>query len=226
MLIEIQKLNKYYQKGHSNEVHALKDLSLNVNNGDLICITGPSGSGKSTLLHIISGIDSFSSGTYFFNGIDMNKATDKVKSKLRNSQIGIVMQDFGLLGDQTVMKNVLLPMEIANIKKSQSIERAQDALKKVNIEKLANKQVNQLSGGQKQRVAIARALAMNSKLILADEPTGALDSENTMELLSLIKELNNDGITFIIVTHNPIVAECGKRHIQIVDGIMKELQCK
>lgn len=223
MLIEIQKLNKYYQKGHSNEVHALKDLSLNVNNGDLICITGPSGSGKSTLLHIISGIDSFSSGTYFFNGIDMNKATDTVKSKLRNSQIGIVMQDFGLLGDQTVMKNVLLPMEIANIKKTQSVERAQGAMKKVNIENLANKQVNQLSGGQKQRVAIARALAMKSKLILADEPTGALDSENTMELLSLIKELNNDGITFIIVTHNPIVAECGKRHIQIVDGMMKEL---
>lgn len=222
MLIEIKNLNKYYQKGKPNEVHALKDLSLNVENGDLICITGPSGSGKSTLLHIISGIDGFSSGTYFFDGTDMQKATDKIKSKIRNSQVGIVMQDFGLLGDATVLKNVLLPMEIANIKKKQAVERAQEVLKKVHIEQLANRQVNRLSGGQKQRVAIARALGMNNKLILADEPTGALDSENTAELLKLIKELNDDGIAFIIVTHDPIVAKCGKKHMEIVDGVMSE----
>ncbi len=223
MLIEIENLNKYYLKGKQNEVHALKDLSLKADSGDLICITGPSGSGKSTLLHIISGIDSFNSGKYYFDGIDMEKASDNVKAKLRNSQIGIIMQDFGLIGDQTVIKNVLLPMEIANMKKSQSVEKALSALKKVNIEELAYKQVNQLSGGQKQRVAIARALGMDSKVILADEPTGALDSENTIELLSLIKDLNNDGMTFIIVTHNPIVANCGKRHLQIVDGVMQEL---
>lgn len=223
MLIEIEKLNKYYLKGKQNEVHALKNLSLNVDYGELICITGPSGSGKSTLLHIISGIDSFNSGRYYFEGIDMEKASDKVKSKLRNSKLGIIMQDFGLIGDQTVIKNVLLPMEIANIKKSQSVEKALSALKKVNIEDLAYKQVNQLSGGQKQRVAIARAIGMNSKIILADEPTGALDSETTSELLNLIKELNDDGITFIIVTHNPVVAACGKRHLQIVDGVMQEL---
>lgn len=226
MLIEIENLNKYYLKGKQNEVHALKDLSLKVDSGDLICITGPSGSGKSTLLHIISGIDSFNSGTYYFDGTDMEKASDKVKSKLRNSEIGIIMQDFGLIGDQTVIKNVLLPMEIANMKKSRSTEKALSALRKVNIDDLAYKQVNQLSGGQKQRVAIARALGMNSKVILADEPTGALDSETTSDLLNLIKNLNDDGITFIIVTHNPVVAACGKRHIQIVDGIMKELQCK
>lgn len=223
MLIEIEKLNKYYLKGKPNEVHALKDLSLKVNSGDLICITGPSGSGKSTLLHILSGIDTFNSGKYIFDGIDMEKASDKVKSKLRNTQIGIIMQDFGLIGDMSAIKNVLLPMEIANMKNSQATKKALAALKKVNIDDLANKQVNQLSGGQKQRVAIARALGMDSKIILADEPTGALDSETTSDLLKLIKDLNNDGITFIIVTHNPIVANCGNRHLQIVDGVMQEL---
>lgn len=223
MLIEIENLNKYYLKGKQNEVHALKELSLKVASGDLICITGPSGSGKSTLLHIISGIDSFNSGTYYFDGTDMEKASDTVKSKLRNLEIGIIMQDFGLIGDQTVINNVLLPMEIANMKKSQSVPKALSALKKVHMEDFAYKQVNQLSGGQKQRVAIARALAMNSKIILADEPTGALDSETTQDLLNLIKTLNDDGITFIIVTHDPIVAACGKKHLQIVDGVMQEL---
>lgn len=223
-MVQLINLNKYYAKGRPDEVHALKNVNLTISAGDLIGVTGPSGSGKSTLLHILAGIDAPTSGSYLLDDIDMTKASDAQKAKLRNSFFGIVLQDFGLLGDQTAAENVKLPMQIAGLHGKTAEGKARQALEKVGIGDLAEKRVNQLSGGQKQRVAIARALAMEARLILADEPTGALDSETAAELMALIKELNRGGITFLIVTHNAFISDACERRLRIVDGVLKE-QC-
>ena len=221
-MVQLIHLNKYYAKGGPDEVHALKDENLTISDGDLIGVTGPSGSGKSTLLHILAGIDSPTSGSYLLDDIDMTKASDAQKAKLRNTYFGIVLQDFGLLGAQTAVENVKLPIQIAGISRKIAQEKAHQALEKVGIGDLAGKRVNRLSGGQKQRVAIARALAMEARLILADEPTGALDSETSAELMALIKELNRGGITFLIVTHNALISEACERQLRIVDGVLME----
>lgn len=218
MLIEIKNLNKYYLKGQENEVHALNDVNLSVSEGDLIGITGPSGSGKSTFLHVLAGITNFDSGSYYFTDIDMFKAKDKEKAELRNKKIGVVMQNFGLLGELTVSRNVAIPMLISHTGKKEINKRTADALEKVGMSDYSSKKVNQLSGGQKQRIAIARALCMGSQVILADEPTGALDSNTTQSLLNLIKDLNETGITFLIATHNPMVDDFCKKHVKIIDG--------
>lgn len=221
-MIELKNINKFYLKGSPNEVHALKDVSFQIAPGDLIGVTGPSGSGKSTLLHILAGIDSPSSGTYVLDGMDMAKASDSQKARLRNTYFGIVLQDFGLLGGQTSLENVKLPLRIAGIRNKEAEKKAVEALDQVGIAELKGKKVNLLSGGQKQRVAIARALAMDARVILADEPTGALDSETAAELMALIKALNLSGITFLIVTHNLLVADSCDRRLRMADGVLQE----
>lgn len=187
-----------------------------------MAISGPSGSGKSTLLHILAGIDRQTDGSYLFDGKDISKMSDRQKSRLRNREIGIVMQDFGLLDGETVIRNVCLPQIIGNTYNREVKAGAKEMLSLVGMEKYLDKKVNQLSGGQKQRVAIARALNMNAKVIIADEPTGALDSENTESLMRLLQKLNETGITMIIVTHNPVVAKMCKKRYVLTDGKLVE----
>ena len=194
-MIELEKIEKIYNAGKATETHALKDINLRIEEGDMVAITGPSGSGKSTLLHIIAGIDSPSSGEYRFCGKLVSDMSDKERCRIRNQKIGMIMQDFGLLEN-----------------------KAKKILSAVGLSGLEQKKTNQLSGGQRQRVAIARALAMDAKVIIADEPTGALDSENTDSLMDLLLELNRQGITIIIVSHDPKVAmRCPIRY-RIEDG--------
>lgn len=173
-MIKMEKINKIYNQGKSSQVHALKDVDFNVNAGDMVAISGPSGSGKSTLLHILAGIDRQTDGSYLFDGKDISKMSDRQKSRLRNREIGIVMQDFGLLDGETVIRNVCLPQIIGNTYNREVKAGAKEMLSLVGMEKYLDKKVNQLSGGQKQRVAIARALNMNAKVIIADEPTGSV----------------------------------------------------
>lgn len=219
-MIDLKNLNKIYNRGKQTEVQALKEVNLHVAAGDFISVTGPSGSGKSTLLHILAGLDMPTSGVYFFEDIDMTKASERAKCRLRNQQIGIVLQDFGLLGDNTALENVCLPLTIQGVCRKTALHRARSALEQAGVADLAGKTVNQLSGGQRQRVAIARALVQNTRLLLADEPTGALDSENTHALMNLLEELNRSGITIIIVTHNIAVAERTSISYNITDGIL------
>ncbi len=188
----------------------------------MVAISGPSGSGKSTLLHILAGIDRQTDGSYLFDGKDISQMSDRQKSRLRNREIGIVMQDFGLLDGETVIRNVCLPQIIGNTYNREVKAGAKEMLSLVGMEKYLDKKVNQLSGGQKQRVAIARALNMNAKVIIADEPTGALDSENTESLMRLLQKLNETGITMIIVTHNPVVAKMCKKRYVLTDGKLVE----
>ncbi len=217
-MIEIVNGNKRYNAGKTTEVQALKNVNLTIQQGDLVAITGPSGSGKSTLLHILAGIDTLSSGTYRYAGMDVARLSDRDRCKLRNGDIAIVLQEFGLLGSETVLQNVYLPHLIGGRGKKGVKDQVKQALALVGMAELENKPVNQLSGGQRQRVAIARALAMGAKLILADEPTGALDSHHTQELMALLAKLNAGGVTIVIVTHNSYVASCCPIRFQIIDG--------
>ena len=217
-LIRLQKVNKVYNIGTESEVHALKNIDLKIKAGEMVSITGPSGSGKSTLLHILSGIDVCTSGQYYFNGMEVSTLSNRAKCALRNKDIGFVMQNFGLIGGETVLRNVCLPQMIGNEYSRQSVERAREMLSTVGLSNFLNIPVNQLSGGQKQRVAIARALTMNAKLILADEPTGSLDTQNTKQLMDLLVKINSKGVTMLIVTHDPYVAECCQKQYRLIDG--------
>ncbi len=206
-MLQLRGIEKRYNPNKQTEVHALKNVDFDVHEGDFIAITGPSGSGKSTLLHIMAGLDDPTAGDYVFKGQNVTKMTDRQKCALRNKEIAIVLQQFALIGNESVINNVCLPQVIGGSYKSSTTKaRARDVLKKVGILDIQSKPVNQLSGGQKQRVAIARALLMGASLLLADEPTGALDSENTDSLVNLLQELNHAGMTIILVTHNTSVA--------------------
>lgn len=219
-MITLNKINKYYKVG-SGSFHALKDITLTINDGEFISVEGESGAGKSTLLNIIGLLDDYDSGQYRFDELSVENMKDSQMSLLRNSKIGFIMQDFALINGKTVLFNTMLPLLLA--KKAPSLseikETALSVLDRVGIADQAKKKVNQLSGGQKQRVAIARALVTNPKLILADEPTGSLDSKNTVQMLQMLREINEkDGITVIIVTHSKTVSEFCKRRIMLSDG--------
>ncbi len=216
-MIKVEKLTKIYNKGQKTEFTALKDVDLEINDGDFIAVTGTSGAGKSTLLYVLSGIDSYEGGSVRIDDVELGKLGDKDASELRNEKMGFVMQDFALMEDFTVLENVMLPLRFAK-KKGKMKEKALAAIERVGISELANKSVNQLSGGQKQRTAIARALVAGPSIIFADEPTGALDSKTSAEIMDLFEKLNKEGQTVIIVTHDPNVAERCKRHIVISDG--------
>lgn len=218
-MIEIKNINKTYNKGKSNAFQALKDVSLTIEDGEMVAIIGKSGAGKSTLMHIIGCIDDFESGTYILNGDDISSIKEGKRAKIRNKDIGIVMQDFALVEDYTAIENVMIPLYFSRGKLLESKKSiAKKALEKVGIVELASKRVNKLSGGQKQRVAIARAIVNNPSILLADEPTGALDVKTSAEIIGVFKELNEQGITVIIITHDMEVAEGCERVIEISDG--------
>ena len=216
-MINIKGLNKYYPLG-KERFHALKDIDLEVNRGEMLCLIGRSGSGKSTLLHIIGLLDTFESGEYLFDGSPVRELSDSRRAALRNAAIGFIMQDFALVSDRSVLFNVMLPLMFGRTSLSQAKKLAAEALERVGIADQKNKRVNQLSGGQKQRVAIARAIVTKPKLILADEPTGALDSETGTAIMDLLCALNAEGITVIVATHDAQVMSRCKRSVRISDG--------
>ena len=217
-MIKLSNIQKIYNKGKSNEFEALKDVSLTIKDGELVAIIGKSGAGKSTLLHIIACIDSYEDGKYVIDDVLVKNLSEKKLAEIRNSRIGIVMQDFALVDDFSCIENVLLPLDFAAKKKSDRKELALAALKSVGMDGMAKKPVNKLSGGQKQRVAIARAIVNKPSVILADEPTGALDSKTAAEIMELFHELNKKGHTVIIVTHDLEIAKQCNRIIEISDG--------
>lgn len=217
-MICLKDVSKIYNQGKANETQALQHVTLTIKKGDMVAITGPSGSGKSTLLHIIAGIDAQTSGVYEYDGNDVRKMSDRGKCELRNKKIGIILQDFGLLGNDTVLRNICLPEIIAGTYKKSFDKKVRVLLQQVGLEGLEHKKVNQLSGGQRQRVAICRALAMDAEVIVADEPTGALDLSNTESLMDLLERLNKQGIAVIIVTHDPYVANRCTMEYVIEDG--------
>lgn len=219
-MIKIENICKKYDKGKANEFKALDDVTFSIEDGEMVAIVGKSGAGKSTLMHIIGCIDDFDGGSYYLDEEDVSKMSGKKRALIRNSTVGIVIQDFALMEKYTVIENVLLPLYF-NKKRISAKEREEKALKvleMMEMKDMANKRVNKLSGGQKQRVAIARAMINNPKILLADEPTGALDVKTSEEIMKVFKKLNEIGVTVIIITHDMEVAsECG-RIIEIRDG--------
>lgn len=221
-MIKIENLSKTYDKGKNNAVKALTNISLHIKKGDLTAIIGRSGSGKTTLLNVIGCIDNFESGVYVLDGMDVSKYSDNKLAKLRNKKIGFVMQNFALINEDTALENVMLPFYFnSKISLKSAKKLALSALKKMGIGELANKPISKLSGGQKQRVAIARAIVNNPSIILADEPTGALDSKTSQEIIEVFRKLNSQGATIIIVTHDMDVAKQCERIIEIQDGKIK-----
>jgi len=218
MEIRLENITKIYNKNTSSRCDALKGVSLVVKQGDFITITGKSGSGKSTLLHILGISDQYTSGEMFIDDINLNKKREKELARLRNEKIGFVLQDFALIPHMSVKDNVFAPIYISGKKPKDIKERYSSIMESLGISELEKKKVSQLSGGQRQRVAIARALINNPDMILADEPTGALDSENATDVVALLEEINAKGTTVVIVTHDESIAKHGKRQVVIKDG--------
>ena len=217
-MIRLNKISKIYNKGKSNAFQALTDINIEIADGELVAIIGTSGAGKSTLLHILACIDSYESGEYYIDDTLVKNCSEKKLAQIRNKKIGMVMQDFALVDDFSVLQNVMLPLDFSKSKVSEKKEKCLKALQAVGMEKFAHHQSNKLSGGQKQRVAIARAIVNEPSIILADEPTGALDSKTSVEIMELFKSLNAAGRTVIIVTHDMKIAQQCKRVIRIEDG--------
>lgn len=218
MLIELNQIDMKYNKGQENEVHALKQASLSVEQGDFVGLVGASGSGKTTFLQIIGGMIRPTGGDYFFDGMNVRGMKDSQLARFRNQKIGYVLQDYGLLRDRNVLENVCLPMMFSHMKWHAVENRAMELLTELHIDHLKTRRVNQLSGGQSQLVAVARALAMNPPVILADEPTGSLDSNTSAHLMESLIKLNNAGTTILIVTHNEEISRQCKRIVRIRDG--------
>ena len=218
-MIEIKNLVKIYNKGKTNEFCALKGIDLSIEEGEMVAIIGKSGAGKSTLLHILAAIDSYDKGSYLVDGVSVGDLKEKERARFRNQKIGIVMQDYALIDEYTIEENVQIPLIFGKVKGNDvRREKIMTALENVGLDELAKKPVRQLSGGQKQRVAIARALVNNPAFLLADEPTGALDSKTSGEIMDVFEKLNQGGKTVIIVTHDmEVAARCG-RVIEISDG--------
>ena len=220
-MIDIQKVNKIYRNGRL-ELQALFDIDFKVEKEEFVSIMGASGSGKSTFLQILGCLDHATSGTYILDGINISQAKDKDFSRIRNQKIGFVFQSFNLLPKLTITENVELPMMYAGIKPRERRERAVDALIRVGLGNRIKHTPNEISGGQRQRVAIARALVNNPAIILADEPTGNLDSKSSAEIMNIFQGLNNEGVTIVMVTHEPDIAEFTKRRVVFRDGIIIE----
>ncbi len=219
-MIVLEKVNKYYKLG-KGKFHALKDISLTVQDGEFVSIEGESGAGKSTLLHIIGLLDTFESGSYFLDGTDVKGLKDGPASRVRNERVGFVMQDFSLIPGKSVLFNTMLPLLFSKNRISFRTvkKRALKMLERVGISDQANKKVSQLSGGQRQRVAIARAMMAKPSVILADEPTGALDTKTTGQIMELLKSVNEkEKITVIVVTHSKTVSDYCNRRIIMSDG--------
>ncbi len=220
-LIDVQNLTKVYGEEQDAMVYALNDLSANVQRGEFVAIMGPSGSGKSTLMNILGCLDRPTSGAYFLDGRDVSRLNKNELADVRNQKIGFVFQSFNLLPRLSALENVMMPMlyDISNdLSQSEQRTRAIEALESVGLEKRIHHHPNQLSGGQQQRVAIARALVNRPPLILADEPTGNLDSKASVEIMDLLHQLHNQGVTVVMVTHEPDIASHAGRIICVRDG--------
>jgi len=217
-IIEVKDVRKVYNQGKPNELVVLKDIDMKVNRGEIIGVYGPSGSGKSTLLHIIGCLDRPTSGKVYIEGKDVSGLTDDELALIRGQKIGFVFQQFNLISSLTALENVEMPMRICNVKKSDAAKRAKKLLGSVGLEERLNHLPSQLSGGEMQRVSLARALANEPDIILADEPTGNLDSKTGKEIIDLMEELNRKGFTFVIITHDPLIAKCASRKLNIKDG--------
>ncbi len=220
-LLELRNVSKIYHTG-GEEIRALDDVSLDLQNGEFISIIGPSGSGKSTLMHILGCLDSPSRGEVRLDGVDISRASAGQLAKVRNHTIGFVFQSFNLLPKLNVLQNVELPMVYAGMGGRQRRERAMESLRQVDLAHRVKNRPNQLSGGQQQRVAIARALVNDPKIILADEPTGNLDTHTGELILNLFRDLSRQGRTVILVTHNPEIAAVTPRRIEIRNGKIAE----
>lgn len=221
MILKLDHIYKDYIQGKM-VVPVLKDVSLHVEEGEYVAIMGPSGSGKSTLMNIVGCLDRPTSGTYELAGQDVLKQNDKDMADIRLNNLGFVFQNFQLLPRQSALENVCLPLVYAGVKKKERIRRAAEALKRVGLEDRMSFKPTQLSGGQKQRVAIARAIVNQPKILLADEPTGALDSKSSTQLMELFGKLNQEGVTIIMITHDPDIASYAKRIVDIFDGEISE----
>lgn len=222
-IINLENVTKYYPTGEYKQ-RVLNNISLQIDNGEMVSIMGPSGSGKSTLLNIIGLLDKQSEGSYYVNGNDVSNMKDKQIASLRNSNIGFIFQSFNLIKELSVLDNVMIGLRFHNIHNKEKYrlkemkERSIQVIDSVGLKDHITKKPNELSGGQQQRVAIARALATNPKIILADEPTGALDQQNSQEIMNILTNLNKEDKIIIIITHDPKVASHCKRNLTMLDG--------
>jgi len=216
-MIKLHSISKIYTVA-KQDFYALQDIDLHIEKGEFAAICGASGSGKTTLLKIIGCLDAPSTGTYLLNGKNVEHLSDERLSVIRNARIGFVLQDFALINDQTALYNVMLPLLLSKVPYGQIKKKALAALEAVGIADQAKKKANRLSGGQRQRVAIARAIVNEPDILLADEPTGQLDSHTGMQIMDLLTELNRKGITVLVVTHDEKVASLARRNILVSDG--------
>ncbi|MFN8323061.1 MAG: ABC transporter ATP-binding protein [Chitinophagales bacterium] len=219
-IIEISHIKKEYIMG-SQLIAALKDVSLSINKGEYVALMGPSGSGKSTLMNILGCLDSPTSGSYKLNNTEVSEMTDDDLARVRNKEIGFIFQTFNLLPRLTALENVALPMVYAGMSKSERTERAEEVMGMVGLKDRMTHKPNELSGGQRQRVAIARALVNNPSIILADEPTGNLDTKTSYEIMAIMEEISSHGNTVIIVTHEEDIAKHAKRIMRLRDGLIE-----
>lgn len=218
-MIELKNISKAFPVG-KERFFALKDICLHVEKGEFIAVCGASGSGKTTLLNIIGCMDSCSEGAYLLNGTDVSAMPDSRRSHLRNAKIGFVLQDFGLVNDRSALFNVMLPLLLGDTPFHRIRRKARNALKSVGLEAHAHKKVSLLSGGERQRVAIARAIVNEPELLLADEPTGQLDSRTGKQIMERISALNRQGVTILMVTHDPAIAAFADRVVTLADGMV------
>ena len=216
-MIEIKDLHKSYKMG-SNSLHVLKGINFSVAEGELVSIMGSSGSGKSTLLNILGMLDEADEGSYTLDGVSIKNLNEKIAARYRNKFLGFIFQSFNLISYKNALDNVALPLYYQGVKRGERIDKAMSYLEKVGLADWAGHLPNELSGGQKQRVASARALASNPKVLLADEPTGALDSKTSYDVMNLIQEINDEGRTILVVTHEPDIAAMTKRIVNLKDG--------
>lgn len=221
-LIELRNVYKIYSEGLESEVRALDGVSLEIERGEFVAIVGQSGSGKSTMMNVLGCLDIPTRGDYFLNGTDVRELTDKELSRIRNKEIGFIFQQYNLIQDLTVLENVELPLVYQGVSADDRREMALAALERVGLAERVKHRPTQMSGGQQQRVAIARAIAANPSIVMADEPTGALDSRTGLEVLAFLQKLNREGTTVILITHDNGIAATARRCVRLTDGRIVE----
>lgn len=221
-MIKIRNIHKSYTTGQ-NSLHVLKGIDLDIHAGEMISVMGASGSGKSTLLNILGILDNYDQGEYLLDGLKIKKLSERKAAQLRNKMLGFVFQSFNLISFKNAMENVAMPLYYQNVSRKKRNMIALEYLERMGIKEWSHHLPNELSGGQKQRVAIARALITNPKVILADEPTGALDSKTSLEVMDQLQEINKTGITLIIVTHEHDIAARTQKTIRITDGLITDI---